>query len=99
MKFKRHSGNLGENFPREIVLRGAQAAASDDQIGASRRDGEGLDSGVEIVGNSGVPANDDADFGQPLAQPLAIGVEVLTGRELGPDGNDFGANHGDKYTF
>ena len=45
---------------------------------------------VEVVGDGGVEADGDADLGEPAAEPLAVGVEVLAAGEFAADGEDFG---------
>ena len=81
--------NLGHNFARQIVERGAQSAGRDYEIGAGDRDTKRVDVFLKIVRECRVPVNGDADFRETQAKPLAIGVEILARRELGADGDDF----------
>ena len=80
---------LGQHLARQVVLRRAEAAGGDDEAGPLRGDAEGVDVGVEVVGDGGVPADGDADLGEPPAEPLAVGVEVLAAGQLAADGDDF----------
>ena len=49
---------------------------------------------VEVVADGGVESDVDAQLGEPLAEPLAIGVQPLAGGELVANGNDFGVHGG-----
>ena len=74
---------------RQIVLCRSQSAGGEHQTGPSAGDTKCLDIRIEIVGDSGVPADSDADFRQPPAQPLTVGVKVLPAGQLAADGKNF----------
>ena len=79
----------GERLAREIVGRRAQPAGDDDDVGPphgrlKRRDVVG-----QVVADRRVKRDLDAALGEPLGQPLAVGVEPLTGGQLVADGDDF----------
>src|SRR5207244_4054378 len=83
------AGGPGQGLARQIVLRGAEAAAGQDQPGAAGGDADGFNVSAEVVGDGGVPADGDADLGEAPAEPLAVGVEVLAAGQLAADGDDF----------
>ena len=84
---------VASDLAGQVVLRRAEAAGGEDQAGPPRGDAEGGDVVVEVVGDGGVPADGDADLGQPPAEPLAVGVEVLAAGQLAADGEDFGFHY------
>src|SRR5581483_9750884 len=87
-------GQLCQGLPGQVVLRRAQAAGREHQVGAAGGDAKGGDVLVEVVGDGGVPVDGDADLGQAQAEPLAVGVEVLAARQFAADGEDFGFHGG-----
>src|SRR5262249_51162140 len=58
--------------------------------GAFGRDANGRYIVIQIIGDRGVKADHDAQLRQALAEPLAVGVEVLTAGEFAADGKDLG---------
>ena len=81
--------DLRQHFARQVVLRRAEAAGGNHQLGAARGNAKGFDVGVEIVSDGRVPADGDADFRETTAEPLAVGVEVLAAGQFTADGDDF----------
>ena len=82
----------GQRFAREIVGRRPQAAGGDDDVDPphgrlKRRDVVG-----QVVADGRVKRDLDAALGEPLGQPLAVGVEPLAGRQLVADGDDLGTH-------
>lgn len=88
--FQVHAGHGGECFPRQVVLSGAESAGGNDEVGPLARQADALDVVREIVGNSGVEADRDADGRELLAEPVAVRVEVLSAGDLAADREDFG---------
>ena len=80
-----HAGEAGQGLAGQVVLRRAETAGGDHEIGPLRGDVERLEVRVGVVGDGRVPADGDADLGEPQAEPLAVGVEILAGRDLGAD--------------
>ena len=56
---------------------------------AVRNDG---DVGLQVVGHGRVKGHRDAQLAQPLAEPLAVGVQPLAAGQLVANGNDFGTH-------
>ena len=79
----------GEHLAGQIVLSRPKTAGDENQACTRRGDAKGLDVVVEIVGDGGMPTHGDADFGQPLAQPLGVGIQVLPAGEFAADRDDF----------
>ena len=89
MKDQLDTGDFGENLAGEIILGRPQAAAGQYQSRTARGNPEGRNIVFQVVGDRRMPADRDADFRQPLTEPLAVGIEVLTGGKLTADGDDF----------
>ena len=87
------AGHAGQHFARQVVLRRPQSAGGQHESQPAGGDAEGLDVGVEIVGDGRVPADGDAHLRQAPAEPLAVGVEVLAAGQFAADRDDF-AFHG-----
>ena len=80
---------LGEGFARQVILRRAQAAGDDDQIGSLGRGPEDRDMVRQRVAQCGVQADRDSQIRKLAAEPLAVGIERLTAHQLAADRDDF----------
>ena len=91
---ERHSHDIGEGFPGDVVLSGAEAAADDDAVAAGQRGAEGQDDAVVVVADRLVEMRGDAGRGQLVAQPGAVGVGDLAQQQLGADRHDLDPHPG-----
>ena len=90
------SGGLGQRLAGQVVGRRPQSAGGHDQIGPVDRLAKNLDARLQFVADRGVKEHANAQFFQPLAEPLGIGVEQLTAGDFVTDGEDFGV-HGSNW--
>ena len=89
---KLDAGRRGDRVAREVVGRGAEAAGADDDLRPIDRRAEHGDVVFQVVADGRVEGDRDADLAQPLAEPLAIGVQPLAAGQLVANGNDFGTH-------
>ena len=83
------AGGLGQRVARQIVGRRSQAAGRHHQVGPVQRQAENLDVGRQVVGDRRVIEDANAQFSQPLAEPLTVGVQPLAAGQFVADGDDF----------
>ena len=98
VQYQLDAGRLGQHLARQIIERRPQPAGDDDEPGPLTGDADRLEIVGQVVGDGRVPADRDADLRELQAEPLAVGIEVLAGRQLGADGDDF-CLHGGVLSF
>ncbi len=81
--------DLGNGFPGDVVLGGAEPAAHDDGIAAFQGETDARDDTLEIVADLGLIVGVDTGERQLLAHPRGIGVDDLTEQQLGAHRDDF----------
>ena len=83
------AGRLGQCLAGQVIGRGTQSAGGHDQVGPINRTSKNLGARLQFVADRGVEEHADAQFFQPLAEPLRIGVERLSAGDFVTDGEDF----------
>src|SRR5271170_7193389 len=79
---------FGDGFARAVVIRGAQAAAGDDQVGAVEGVAEGGTHFVGRIADHGFVDDADADLVELVGEPEGISVEAIGREQFGTDRND-----------
>ena len=82
----------GDRLAGEVVGRRPQPAGARRRRRPGRSPRETRPRWLQVVADRRVKHHVDAQLGEPLGEPLAIGVEPLAGGELVANGNDFGTH-------
>ena len=82
---ERHTHELGDGLPRDVVLRGPEPTAHDQRVGATEEVAHRADHPGLVVTDLAVLERVDPDRGELLADPRAVGVDDLTEQQLRPD--------------
>ncbi len=90
IQLQRNAKHCRQGIPREIIGRRSQAAGGDHDIGPFNGRAEHANVGLQIIGHRRVIEHAHAQLAEPLAEPLAVGVEPLPRGELVAYGDDFG---------
>ena len=85
-----HAGDGRDHLARQVVLRRAEPAGAMTRSARWQAVAKHGDVVGQVVGDGGVEADRDADLGEPAAEPLAVGVEVLAAGQFAADRDDFG---------
>ena len=86
-----------DRFARQVVLRRAEAAGADDDVGALARAADGLGQSIEVVADDGLEVDVDAERRQPGRDEGGVGIDDLAEQDLGADGEYLGL-HGRSVT-
>ena len=78
----------GDRVAGDVVLRGAETARDQHDVGARRGKAERFDDPLEVVADGLVMRDVHADRGQLFGHPLRVRVGDLPEQELGADGDD-----------
>ncbi len=80
---------LGDRFARQVVFRGAQSPARDDQRHAVQRIAKRFGEQIAVVADNRLANDFDADLVQLSGQEERVGVGAVRSQHLRTDGNDF----------
>ena len=85
MEHQRHARERGDRIARDVVLRRAEPAAHEHDVGARGREAQRLDDPLQVVAHRLVVHDVDADLREALRHPLRVRVGDLPEQQLGPD--------------
>ncbi len=85
---ERDPGHERDRLAREIVLRRAQTAGHEHDVGARGRERQGLRDAVDVVPHRLVMQDVDPDGGQLLGHPPGVRVRDLAEEQLRADRDD-----------
>ena len=89
----RRAGRLGDGFFGQIILRGPEPAAQDQQIGPLPRLPDHGHHAGKVVAHGALPVEVDAQIGERAAEERGVRVHDLAQQKFGPNGDDF-SGHG-----
>ena len=87
---QRSAKDLCHGCSREVVFRGTQAAAQNDQIGSLQCRVEHRDDISLVVSHDGLEVDVEAGLVESLGEEQGIGVEMVRSQQFGAKRNDLG---------